>query len=102
MLSYEVTIHVEEASLTDAIERYMVEKHIGDVFATGCFLDAQFEQSAPDVYRSRYTVAIQEELDRYLNEHAARLRADFLRHFPGGMRITRSVWVVVGLQDAGC
>jgi hypothetical protein len=92
MLSYEVTIHVEDPSLTDALERYMVEKHIGEVFATGCFRDAHFEQSAPDVYRSRYTVATQEELDRYLNEHAARLRADFLQHFPGGMRITRSVW----------
>lgn len=92
MLSYEVTIHVEDPSLAEALERYMSDKHLGEVFATGCFRDAQFEQSAPDFYRSRYTVATQEELDRYLNEHAARLRADFLEHFPGGLRITRSVW----------
>lgn len=92
MLSYEVTIQVEDPSLTDALERYMVERHLGEVFATGCFREARFEQSTPAVYRSRYTVETEEELERYLNEHAPRLRADFLQHFPEGTRITRSVW----------
>ncbi len=92
MISYEVTIHVEDASLAEALETYMRDKHVAEVFATGCFLDARFEQSAPDTYRSRYTVASQEKLDRYLAEHAPRLRADFAAHFPSGLRLSRAVW----------
>lgn len=92
MLSYEVTIQLEDASLAEALERYMLETHVGEVFQTGCFLEARFERSDPGIYRSRYTVASQAELDRYLSEHAPRLRNDFLEHFPAGMRITRAVW----------
>ena len=92
MLSYEVTLQLEDRSLAGALETYMGDRHVAEVFATGCFLDAHFEQSAPDVYRSRYSVASQEDLDRYLAEHAPRLRADFLEHFPAGVRVTRAVW----------
>ena len=70
----------------------MRNKHVREVVATGCFLDGRFEQSAPDVYRSRYTAASQEDLDRYLAEHAAALRADFHAHFPSGVKLTRYVW----------
>lgn len=92
MLSYEVTIQLEDPSLAAALETYMRDKHVGEVFATGCFIDAHFEQSAPGVYRTRYSVASQENLDRYLAEHAPRLRADFHEHFPSGVRLTRAVW----------
>ncbi len=92
MLSYEVTIQLDDASLAEAFETYMRDKHLGEVFATGCFIDAHFEQSAPGVYRSRYSVASQDDLNRYLAEHAPRLRADFAEHFPAGMRLSRAVW----------
>lgn len=92
MLSYEVTIQLERSELADAFESYMRDKHVGEVFATGCFLDAHFEESAPGIYRSRYSVASQEDLDRYLAEHAPRMRADFAEHFPEGVRLTRAVW----------
>lgn len=91
-LSYEVTIELEDLSLADALEAYMRGKHVAEVVATGCFLDGRFEQSAPGVYRSRYTVASQEDLDRYLADHAPRLRADFQEHFPSGVRLSRAVW----------
>jgi hypothetical protein len=96
MLSYEVTIHVDDPALTAAFEQYMREKHVAEVVATGCFVDGRFEQSAPGVYRSRYTVRSQEDLDRYLAEHAPRLRDDFQQHFPAGMRLSRAVWNEVG------
>ena len=92
MLSYEVTIELEDASLADALERYMLGKHLGEVLATGCFVAGRFESSAPGVYRSRYDVASQEDLDRYLAGHAPRLRGDFLEHFPAGVRVSRAVW----------
>ncbi len=92
VLSYEVTIQLEVASLAEALERYMRDKHIAEVVASGCFLDGRFEQSAPGIYRSRYTVLSQEVLDRYLTDHAPRLRADFQEHFPADVRLSRSVW----------
>jgi len=92
MLSYEVTIQLDDASLANALESYMSGGHVVAVLATGCFLDGHFEQSAPDVYRTRYSVASHQDLDRYLSEHAPRLRADFQEHFPTGLRITRAVW----------
>jgi len=101
MLSYEVTIHLEDPSLASALETYVRDKHLAEVFASGCFLDAHFEQSAPDVYRTRYAVASQEDLDRYLAEHAPRLRADFQQHFPAGLRITRAVWTVIASPAGG-
>jgi hypothetical protein len=90
MLSYEVTIQLDDASLADALERYMRETHLADVFATRCFIDAHFERG--EVYRTRYTVESQADLDRYLDEHAPRMRADFIAHFPTGLRVTRAVW----------
>jgi hypothetical protein len=92
MLSYEVTIELEDASLADALERYMVEKHVAEVLATGCFAAGRFERSTPGVYRSRYDVVSQNDLDRYLAEHAPRLRADFVEHFPAALHVTRAVW----------
>ena len=94
MLSYEVTIQLDDVSLASALEEYM-RAHVPEVFATRCFVDAHFEKSAPDVYRTRYSVASQDDLDRYVAEHAPRLRADFVEHFPNGVRVTRSVWTAL-------
>jgi hypothetical protein len=92
MLSYEVTIHLDDVGLAAALEAYMVDKHVGEVFTTGCFIDAHFERTEAQVYRSRYTVASQQLLDRYLTDHAPRLRGDFVLHFPTGVRLSRTVW----------
>ena len=94
MLSYEVTIQLDDLSRANALEEYM-RTHVPEVLATGWFIDAHFERSAPDVYRTRYSVASQDDLDRYVAEHAPRLRADFLEHFPSGVRVTRSVWIAL-------
>ena len=91
MVTYEVSATVEPA-MADAYERYMRERHIPDVFATGCFRRVAFERSAPGRYRVRYQAAAQDELDRYLREHTMRLRADFEAHFPSGVRLAREVW----------
>jgi hypothetical protein len=91
MLSYEVTLRLEARSLAEAFETYM-PRHVAEVFATGCFVDAHFERADDGLYRSRYTVASQAELDRYLTDHAPRLRADFHEHFPTGVVLSRTVW----------
>lgn len=89
-LTYEVALAVNPA-LADRLERYMRERHIPDVLATGCFLGAAFEREAPGHYRTRYVAASLEELNRYLDEHAAALRADFAAHFPS-LTAQRANW----------
>lgn len=94
MLSYEVTVHLDDLSLARALERYMTA-HVAEVVAAGGFVDGRFERNGDGDYRSRYTVRTREDLDRYVEEHAPRLRADFLEHFPEGVRVARAVWVEV-------
>ena len=92
-VAYEVTV-VVEPDLVEAFERYM-PGHIADVLATGFFTGATLEQSEPGRYRTRYEAPGQSSLDRYLAEHATRLRSDFVLHFPDGVDVFRETWVDV-------
>lgn len=95
MVLYEVTV-TPDAHLRDAFERYMREKHIAEVLATGCFVAAQFAAGAEGPFRTTYVAPDQASLDRYLDTHAPRLRDDFARHFPSGVSVTRATWRVIG------
>ena len=91
MVTYEVTA-VVRPQLAGDYERYMREQHIPDLLATGAFVAASFSQAGPGRYRIRYEAADRAALERYLAEHAPRLREDFLRHFPEGVELSREVW----------
>lgn len=94
MLLYEVTLEVEP-EIADAIERYMRDKHIPEIFATGCFRGVEFARTSAGRFRTAYAAATQDDLDRYLREHAPHFRDDFVLHFPSGATPTREVWSVV-------
>ena len=96
MVTYEVTAAVRP-ELAGAYERFMREQHIPDLLATGAFVAASFSRSAPGRYRIRYEAADRATLDRYLAEHAPRLREDLLRHFPSGVDLSREVWEVLAV-----
>jgi Domain of unknown function (DUF4286) len=98
MIIYEVTA-VVEASLAQNYERYMRQQHISDVLATGCFQSADFASAAPGRYRMRYEASTDEDLERYLATHAARLREDALSRFPEGVVLSREVWTVMQRWD---
>jgi hypothetical protein len=89
-IHYEVTAVVRE-DLIPAYDRY-IPGHMADVLATGCFDDAAISRAAPGHYRVRYTTTSHEVLERYLAEHAPRLRADLLAHFPEGIELSRTTW----------
>jgi hypothetical protein len=91
VVTYEVSADVDPA-LAARYEAFMRERHIPDVFATGCFRAVAFETAAPGRYRIRYQAEGREDLDRYLRDHTARLRADFVAHFPTGAVLSRDVW----------
>jgi hypothetical protein len=85
-----VTALVDAGRVTE-YEEYM-RRHIPDLLATGCFTAASLEKAVPGRYRVRYEASSQRDLDRYLRDHAQRLRADFSKHFPSGVTISREVW----------
>ena len=70
----------------------MTSRHLRDVLATGCFVDATLERAQPGKYRIRYRAATRDDVDRYLREHTAVLRKDFAEHFPTGVELVREVW----------
>ncbi|MGH7534248.1 MAG: DUF4286 family protein [Gemmatimonadales bacterium] len=98
MVTYEITATVDP-SLVEAYERYMRQRHIPDLLATGCFQGAVFTRAAPGRYRVRYEAPSDADLERYLAEHAARLREDFASHFPAGVTLSREVWVAIQAWD---
>jgi hypothetical protein len=94
MVSYEVTATVRP-DLKSRYAAYMRTHHIADVLATGCFTGAEFGALEGGRYRARYLAPDAAALDRYLAEHAGRLRAAFGGHFPDGIALERAVWHTV-------
>jgi hypothetical protein len=93
-VTYEVTT-VVEPDLVERYERFMRATHIPELLATGCFHGAAFTRSGPGRYRTRYEAPSEAALERYLAEHAPRLREDFAAHFPRGITVSREVWAVL-------
>jgi hypothetical protein len=94
MVTYEVTTIVDPSQV-EAYERYMCEHHIPDLLGTGCFRAATFTRGAHGRYRTCYEAGSERDLERYMAEHAARLRADFGSHFPDVTVAAREVWHTV-------
>jgi hypothetical protein len=91
---YEITTLVK-TELVEKYEDYMRGRHIPDLLATGYFRGALFSRSEPGRYRVSYEAFDQNALDEYLERDAARLRADFIEHFPEGIEVSREVWNVL-------
>ena len=94
MIVYQVTATIDP-DLTEKFERYMREKHIADVLATGAFMGASFESSGEGRYRTRYMAETQDALDNYLSDFAPELRDDVTANFPTGTEFGREFWVVL-------
>ena len=94
MIAYEVTVVIDEEQAA-AFEKYMRDRHIPDVLATGAFERASFECSEAGRYRTRYIAADRQSLDEYLRRHAPRLRDDFAAHFSERVQVTREEWIMV-------
>jgi hypothetical protein len=92
---YEITATVTR-DLAEAYERYMLDKHMPDLLATGCFLSATMSTSEAGRYRFTYEAQDKEMLDRYLTTFARDLRQDHADHFPEGVASEREIWRVLG------
>ena len=95
MILYNVTINIHE-SVHDQWMRWMQEKHIADVLATGKFSAARMvkvlveEDMGGTTYSIQYTTDSKETLQRYYDEDAPRLREEGLRLFGDKMLAFRT------------
>jgi phosphoribosylamine-glycine ligase len=95
MIIYNVTINIHE-SVHDQWMKWMQEKHIADVLATGKFTSARMvkvlveEEMGGVTYSVQYTTDCKETLQRYYDEDAPRLREEGLRLFGDKMLAFRT------------
>jgi hypothetical protein len=98
MLLYEVTLQVEPTIATE-VETHMIREHIPEIYATRCFEIIRFDQASPARFRTTYQARTDSDLQRYLREHAPRLRAAFSAAFPTGVTLTRETWTQLGYWE---
>ncbi len=95
MIFYNVTINIHESVHNQWI-KWMQEKHIQDVLATGKFSAARMvkvlveEDMGGTTYSIQYTTDSKETLQRYYDEDAPRLREEGLRLFGDKMLAFRT------------
>lgn len=99
MTVYEITAEIER-DLCESFERFMCEVHIPDLLHTGYFESAEISVITEGRYRVRYTARTEEVLNEYLENDAARLRADFIGHFPAGVRVSRNTLKVIRIWNS--
>lgn len=88
---YEVTATIAP-ELAEAWLAWIRDEHAAQVLATGCFTSAAVERESATRIRVRYTAPDRDAVERYLRDHAPRLREEGLRRFPSGVSYARSTW----------
>ena len=95
MIIYNVTINIHE-SVHEEWMKWMQEKHIKNVLATGKFTAARMvkvlieEEMGGTTYSIQYTTDSKETLEKYYQEDAPRLRDEGLRLFGDKMLAFRT------------
>ncbi|HHC78947.1 MAG TPA: DUF4286 family protein [Flavobacteriia bacterium] len=85
MYIYNVTVNIDRSAEQDWL-RWMQEKHIPDMLATGKFSEAKLSQVMVEeeqgvTYSVQYTTDSEETLQKYYGENADKLRKESLALF---------------------
>ena len=95
MIIYNVTINVDESIHQDWL-KWMQNKHIHDVLATGLFTSAKMvkvlveEEMGGTTYAIQYSTDSRAKLEDYYKNHAPRLRQEGLQLFADKMLAFRT------------
>ena len=101
MIIYNVTINVDE-SIHSAWLKWMQNKHINDVLATGLFTNAKMvrvvveEEMGGTTYAVQYFTDSRAKLEDYYQNHAPRLRQEGLHLFADKKLAFRTELEVMG------
>ena len=91
MINYSILADVP-VDIKDTYESYMIDRHIPDLMKTGLFTGASISRGENGQYRIDYFLANMGDYDRYIAEHAPRLREHFEKQFAGRVKTSRTVW----------
>ena len=100
MIIYNVTVNVDE-SIHSAWLKWMQNKHINDVLATGLFTNAKMvkvlveEEMGGTTYSIQYSAESNEKLQEYYKTYAPKLREEGMRLFGDKMLAFRTELEVI-------
>jgi len=99
MIIYNVTVNIDN-DVHDEWLKWMKEKHIPDVMATGYFLENKLckvlvEEEQGTTYSFQYTCASIDDLKEYQRTHAPRLQKDVADKYANKFVAFRTVLEVV-------
>jgi hypothetical protein len=100
MIVYNVTSKITW-DIHDAWVKWMLEEHIPEVVATGCFTDAQLlklleiEEEDGPTYTAQYFAETKQLQEEYVNKHAATLRQKVFDKWGNRTIAFRSIMEVV-------
>ena len=99
MKIYQVSCNVQ-SEIADEWQKLFMDKHLKDVFNTGCFVDYTFkkEQTIKNgmvTFVAEYHYEHQEDLDRYNKLYAADLKKDVQNLFKGKYACSRVLFEVI-------
>ncbi|MCH2198188.1 MAG: DUF4286 family protein [Flavobacteriales bacterium] len=95
MILYNVTVSIDE-DVHEEWLKWMKEKHIPDVMATGMFKENRIckvegEEEGGMTYAIQYVAPDREHYDRYQKEFAAGLQADHTQRYQGKFAAFRTI-----------
>ena len=99
MIIYNVTVNIDD-SVHDEWLKWMKEKHIPDVLATGYFIENKIcrilvNEEAGTSYSIQYTCKNMEELNEYQAKHASRLQKEHAEKYKDKFVAFRTLLEVV-------
>jgi hypothetical protein len=97
MIIYAVQITILKAE-SERWLKFMQQKHIKEVMATGCFISFQllkqtdYTDAHYERFLANYTSASMNDLQQYLDKHADALREDVISRFPNQFKAERKIY----------
>lgn len=99
MIIYNVTVNIDD-SVHEEWLKWMKEKHIPDVMATGYFLENKLcrilvDEESGTSYSFQYTCRNMEELKAYQAKHAPRLQKEVADRYKGKFVAFRTLLEII-------
>ena len=99
MILYNVTVSIDESIHEDWLT-WMRTKHVPDVMATGCFIEARIsrvhgEEQGGFTFAISYVASSQDKIDEYQNSHAPALQSEHNAKYAGNVAAFRTMLTIL-------
>ncbi|NRA11354.1 MAG: DUF4286 family protein [Crocinitomicaceae bacterium] len=98
MILYNVTVSIDP-SIHENWLTWMRTKHVPDVMATGCFIEARIsrvhEEEGGFTFAMSYVATSQDKIDAYQKNHAAALQSEHNEKYAGKVAAFRTMLTIL-------